>query len=1167
MKKTTLLLLFVMVSYVIFAQSQVILNSTKTKAEIVQNSDQKLVFTNDIEGFYVDGVKTKDGMYSRIIIPEYFPDNNISYPELPVMTKLIEVPHDAEFEINIISYNEQIIDLNEYGAEFSLVPNQPSMSKSQDPANVPFEKNASIYTDKEYYQTELVKVENISKMRGVQVAQLTVSPFSYDIESNVLTIKNNIQVEVVFKNGDMSKSASLKANKYSPAFAAAYNKLWNYKAPMSKDALSQYPIKYVIISHRMFEDALAPFVKWKTKKGFYVDVQYTDVIGTTTDAIHTYLQGLYDAGTTENPAPTYLLIVGDVAQVPTFSGSGHKTDMYYCEFDGGDDYIPEMYFGRFSATTVAQLQPQIDKTLMFEQYTFPDPSFLAEVVLVAGNDNTWAPTHGNGQVNYAHNYYFNAEHNVVDNIYLHPASNSLASEIIGKISDGVGFVSYTAHCNSNGWGGPSFTTSDIPGLQNENEYFFSVGNCCLSNKFDDAECFGEALLRAEGKGAVIHLGGSNSTYWDEDFYWSVGITSSINAEPTYEGTTQATYDHLFHENDEDPYFTAGQMNYMGNLAVNESTSTRKKYYWEIYHVMGDPSLMPYVGVPDEVAATYLSTLPIGMSSLTVNTEEMAYVAISINGELLDAKLSDQSGVVTLEFEPLTMVVNADIVVTKQFRAPHIGTIMVIPNDNEYDAMLQTINVPAAMIHVTESTLSPQFTILNLGQINLTSLTVGYSINGGAAVEENWTGDLATLESEILTFPEISLTPGQNVIVAYVNSPNGQTDEYPDNDQQTKNVLVYAGNAKLMEAVTPENILCNTTTFIPEIVLKNFDTFPLTSAIISYECGAITDELNWIGELTQNQTVNIVFPENTFPAGNNTIIYSIESINGGSNLATTGNSLSVDFMVVASGEKYELDLLTDRSGDETTWELVDDATSNVLYSGGPYPSGWGSEAHYITEFCLGPGCYTFTIFDSYGDGMSPQWFGNKGRVTITNISTQTVVYELAGDGFTTQASFEFCIEMIHCPDDITIDIADEPFELTGGIPVGGNYTGIGVTDNIFESSVAGVGSHTITYHYVFEASEEMICEFEINVTATAIISNHTENLSLYPNPTNGLVNIDFENAQYRNIEVLNLCGQIVKTVNSDTDKIEIDLAGLAEGTYILKVKSVKAVSLLKISLVK
>ncbi|MDD2636826.1 MAG: C25 family cysteine peptidase, partial [Bacteroidales bacterium] len=1132
--------------------------------EIVQSSYQNLVFSNDVEGLYVTSAKTKDGMYSRIIVPEYFPDNNIGFPELPVMTKLIEVPHNAEFEINIISYNEQIIDLDEYGAEFPLVPNQPSMSKSQDPATVPFEKNESIYTDKEFYQTDLVKVEKISKMRGVQVAQLTVSPFSYDIESNVLTIKNNIEVEVVFKNGNISKSTQLKTDKYSPAFAAAYQKLWNNKAPMTKDALSQYPIKYVIISDRMFEEALAPFIEWKTKKGFYVDVQYTDDIGTTTTAIHSYLQGLYDAGTADNPAPTYLLIVGDVDQVPTFSGSGHKTDMYYCEFDGGDDYIPEMYFGRFSATTVAQLQSQIDKTLMFEQYTFPDPSFLAEVVLVAGHDNSWAPTHGNGQVNYAHNYYFNAEHNVTDNIYLHPASNSLASEIISKISDGVGYVNYTAHCNSNGWGGPSFTTSDVPGLQNENEYFFSVGNCCLSNKFDDAECFGEALLRAEGKGAVIHLGGSNSTYWDEDFYWSVGIASSITADATYEETTQAAYDHLFHENDEIPYVSAGQMNYIGNLAVNESTSSRKKYYWEIYHVMGDPSLMPYVGVPDEVTANYLSTLPIGMSSLTVNTEEMAYVAISINGELLDAKLADQTGVVVLEFEPLTTVANADIVVTKQFRAPHINAIMVIPNDNDYDAMLQSVNVPSAMVHVTESTLSPQFTILNLGQIDMTSVTVGYTLNGGTAVEENWTGNLATLESELVTFPEISLAPGENVIVAYVNSPNGETDQYPDNDQITQNVLVYAGNAKLMEAITPENILCNTTSFIPEVVLKNFDTFLIDSATITYECGAITDELNWTGEISQNEAVNIVFPEKSFPVGNNTITYSIESINGGGNFATTGNSISADFMVVAAGEKYELDLLTDRYGDETTWELVDDATLNVLYSDGPYPSSLA--AHYITEFCLGPGCYTFTIYDSDGDGMST-WWGANGSVTITNSTTQTVVYELDGDEFDSQASFEFCVEMIDCPDNITVDIADEPFVLTGGIPAGGAYAGVGVTDDVFDPGLAGQGTHTITYYYAFDGSEEMTCEFEISVIATEIISNNTEELSLYPNPTSGIVNIGFENAQNRNIEVLNLCGQIVKTANSDSDKLEMNLSGLAEGTYILRVKSEKAVSLLKISIAK
>jgi len=1162
MKKLSLILLSVIIATAAFAQTKVICNSQKTNAEIIKNSGQKLVFSNNLEGFELATAKTKNGIYSRIIVPEYYPDNNIGYPELPVMTKLIEIPENANININIVSFDEQIIDLNEYGAEYPIVPNQPSLFKNQDPDLVPFEQNNSIYSDFEYYETELVNIEYSSTMRGIRIAQLTVSPFSYDIESNVLTIKNNIIVDVTFNNADLTKSEQNKTSKYSAAFDASYHKIWNYKEPANKDALSTYPIKYIIIADRMFENTLSQFITWKTKKGFNVDVQYTDVIGTSRDDIKAYIRGEYEAGTAEDPAPTYLLIVGDMAQVPTFDGSGHKTDMYYCEFDDGGDYIPEMYFGRFSATSVAQLEPQIDKTLMFEQYTFPDPSYLAEVVLVAGDDNTFGPTHANGQINYAHNYYFNSEHGVTDYTYLYPDAGSSASNIISDISDGVGFVNYTAHCSSSGWAGPSFTTSDVPGLANDDEYFFSIGNCCLSNKFDDDECFGEALLRANKKGAVIHLGGSNSTLWDEDFYWSCGIASSINADMTYEGTTQAMYDHLFHENEEDPYFSAGQMNYIGNMAVNASSSSNIQYYWEIYHVMGDPSLMPYIGVPAEVSASYLSTVPIGMSTLTVTTEENAYVAISLNGVLLDAKLANASGVVTLEFEPLATVATADIVITKQFRAPHIDEIMIIPNENDYDAMLQTINTPSDMVHISNATLAPEFTILNLGQINLTSVTVGYTLNGGEAVEQIWNGDLETLASDIVTFPEITLTAGENTIVAYVNEPNGETDEFPSNDEATKSVLVYAGNAKLTEALSPESILCNTNTFVPQVVLKNLDSYNLTSAIISYECGTVTDEFNWSGTLAENETTTITFPENIFPAGNNTITYNIETVNGGGNFATTGISINIDFMVVEDGDSYELDILTDNYGEETTWELVSDETSNVIYSGGPYPTS--TEAHYITDFCLGPGCYTFTIYDSWGDGMDP-WMGNDGSLSITNTSNSTIVYELAGNAFNEEASYSFCVEAISCPMDISIDIVDEPLTLTGGLPEGGTYTGTGVTDATFDPEVAGVGSHTITYHYTYEGSEELTCDFTIEVTDNSGIYNATyENIEIYPNPTNGILNINFASAQIREIEIVNLTGQIVKQANINSDKIELDLSELAEGTYFVRVKTDASVSITKIN---
>ena len=56
--------------------------------------------------------------------------------------------------------------------------------------------------------------------------------------------------------------------------------------------------------------------------------------------------------------------------------------MYYCEFDGGGDFYPEMYFGRFSATNSGEVEAQVNKTLTHERYLFSDPSFLDDMVLV-----------------------------------------------------------------------------------------------------------------------------------------------------------------------------------------------------------------------------------------------------------------------------------------------------------------------------------------------------------------------------------------------------------------------------------------------------------------------------------------------------------------------------------------------------------------------------------------------------------------------------------------------------------------------------------------------------------------------------------------------------------------------------------------------------------------
>ena len=49
----------------------------------------------------------------------------------------------------------------------------------------------------------------------------------------------------------------------------------------------------------------------------------------------------------------------------------------------------------------------------------------------------------------------------------------------------------------------------------------------------------------------------------------------------------------------------------------------------------------------------------------------------MNGVLLDAQLVGPSGMVTLNFPPFANLGTVDVVVTKQFRQPYIGTVSVI----------------------------------------------------------------------------------------------------------------------------------------------------------------------------------------------------------------------------------------------------------------------------------------------------------------------------------------------------------------------------------------------------------------------------------------------------------------------------------------------------------
>ena len=125
-------------------------------------------------------------------------------------------------------------------------------------------------------------------------------------------------------------------------------------------------------------------------------------------------------------------------------------------------------------------------------------------------------------------------------------------------------------------------------------------------------------------------------------------------------------------------------------------------------------------------------------------------------------------------------------------------------------------------------------------------------------------------------------------------------------------------------------------------------------------------------------------------------------------------------------------------------------------------------------------------------------------------------------------------------------------LTGGIPLGGIYSGTAVSNGIFNPSLAGVGLHSIIYSYTENGCAENATT-DLLVDACSSIINLTNNeILIYPNPTDGKLIIETNSIdQFMDIYLIDISGRICEIWKLDNDKMEIDLCKYANGFYNLK----------------
>jgi hypothetical protein len=257
-----------------------------------------------------------------------------------------------------------------------------------------------------------------------------------------------------------------------------------------------------------------------------------------------------------------------------------------------------------------------------------------------------------------------------------------------------------------------------------------------------------------------------------------------------------------------------------------------------------------------------------------------------------------------------------------------------------------------------------------------------------------------------------------------------------------NATVVALDAALSAAQLTAQALCGAN-YLPSVSLLNVGTTVLTSAQINYQIdnGAV-QQYNWSGTLNQWQAQTISLPLIQLAAGNHTFSATVSNPNQALDENASNNQSVANLAVTAVPETIDIlkvSLTTDDYADETYVEVRNAAgaiiwsegnenvASNFGTGGFPAPNDpttpLQNNTTYNYDIPLSAfECYTFVIYDFYGDGLgASQWGGTDGALTLADNNAVTI-YTLPSADFGDSSA-----TVVRHIDDVSID--EVAFNLT------------------------------------------------------------------------------------------------------------------------------------------
>lgn len=637
------------------------------------SQETRIAVLNEVQGFQSTTVRFELGNYTfkevntaqgtaKIpVVSGSTPLLKKGAPDLPKYTRSFMVPDTGEVYVQI--QEADFIEIQ----NIRIAPSIGNLSRTENPTNFT-RTNGAIYAENAFFPAGEVELREPYILSGARGVTLIFQPFRYNPVTQTLRIYHEITATIGCHADVQGVNERVPS---TPRISLVEDQQIQQKHflnfPVDRYEVPANWGKMLIISHPEFMSAMQPFIAWKRSTGMPIDMISYASLGSET-AIHEEIVQRYADGL------KYVVLVGDIDQIPSPTRNGGKSDPSYGYVEGNDSY-PEVFIGRFSAESIADVQIQVQKDLLYEQAF--SGNHYANVTGIAsdqgpGDDDELDYEHIRNMEADLLGFTYSSSHEFFDGSQQDQDApgNPTADDVASAIDAGTGLILYTGHGSSESFSSSEFSNADIAQLDNASKLPIIWSVACVNGEFDNGTCFGEAWLRArQGNtptgAATVFMSSINQS-------WNPPMSAQDEMVDILAGLNQSNQGRTF-----------GSISLSGCMLMNDEYGDAGSEMTDSWHIFGDPSLLVRTRAPQMFEVSHPTSLVIGESAVTVySIVENARIALVQGGTILATGVVS-GGSCILEFEPLSSVSLIQVTGTAFNYTPYLGGIQVQPPNTPY----------------------------------------------------------------------------------------------------------------------------------------------------------------------------------------------------------------------------------------------------------------------------------------------------------------------------------------------------------------------------------------------------------------------------------------------------------------------------------------------------